>query len=166
MRRLLPILVAFTLAVPAWPSLARADDINLPPRRPGLWAHTMITGPNTTESQSCIDAATDHAMLQHGIDIMRRDGGTVTVTSSGSQLHVASSADLSGHAMTFVEDFTLLNDTTMQGRGHMRIDPPYEPGQEENDIRQDSHWIGPCPSDMRPGDVVANGRMINLLEGK
>jgi hypothetical protein len=126
----------------------------------------MVTGSNTSTSQSCIDAATDRPMLQHGIDIMRRDGGTVTVTSSDNQLHIASSADLGGHAMILSEDFVLLNDTTMQGSGHIQINPPYEPGQDEMQIRQDSHWTGPCPPDMRPGDVVANGHQMNLLEGK
>jgi hypothetical protein len=163
MSRFLPVLIAAALLV-ATPALA--DDISFPPRRLGLWEQSMVSGPTTITSKTCIDATTDTALLRHSIEEMHKRGGTYTVNTNGNQVHVASSVDLSGHKMSMTEDFTLVNDTTVEGRGHIHFTPPFAPGQGDTDIRQDSHWVGPCPADLQPGEALVNGRKVNLLQSK
>jgi hypothetical protein len=32
------------------------------------------------------------------------------------------------------------------------------------DTQIESHWVGPCPADMQPGDLISNGRKFNVLK--
>ena len=56
MDRFLPLaatLIALT------PSLAQADTVHFPPRRPGLWVNTMKSGMGHVMSKTCTSRDTD-----------------------------------------------------------------------------------------------------------
>jgi hypothetical protein len=166
MKRLLPL--AAILAVLS-PLLAQADDVHFPPRRPGLWENTMKSGMGTMVSKSCTSRETDRAIMEHGIDAMRKKGGKAVVTGGGGKFHVTTVMNMAGHVMTTNEDLVFTGDTAMHVQGAMHIDPPFaqQPGMRNGDIMEnDGKWVGPCPADMKPGDMIIGDRKVNILNAQ
>jgi len=160
--RILPILLscgAAWVAGAAW-----ADD--MPARKPGLWEVTMhmdAANMPTEVTKLCVDTATDAAMQRLATTgssncskkDMHRAGDVVTsysvCTFGGTEMSSQAVATFSGDAAYHVDIKTKYNPP-MQGHG-------------ESTMTQDAKWVGACPADMRPGDVVApNGMRMNMME--
>jgi hypothetical protein len=143
---------------------ARADD--MPSRKPGLWEVTMTRAgvPSSIQSKYCIDAATDAALYKMGLSAsdsmctrrdIRRNGNVVTVDSVCKM----GETQMTSHSvLTYTGDAAYRNET------QTRYNPPLM-GRTESAMTQDAKWVGPCPSDMKPGDVLMPGGMkINIIE--
>jgi len=155
--------ILLSCCVASFPATAWASD--MPARKPGLWEVSMhmdaVNAP-TEVTKLCLDAATDAAMQglaptssNCGKKEMRRDGDVVTSDSvckfGGTEMTSHAVATFSGDTAYHVEITTQYNPP-MKGRG-------------ESTITQDAKWVGACPADMRPGDVIApNGMRMNMME--
>ena len=154
-------LIALALLLPA---TAWAQDMQLPTRRAGLWEGTTKMGQNTVQSRSCVDPATDHKMMEFGAEKLKQMGGQMTVKIDGNIIHMTTVAVIANHTMTMQETLTKVSDTEYTGVGHMSVDPPFPqmatafPG----DSTSEQHWVGPCPADMKPGDMETNGHRHNI----
>jgi hypothetical protein len=165
-----PALVLAVLSGGAAPGSATADDIQFPSRRPGLWEQSISTGNATRNtSKSCVSRESDHAMMQWGFDKLKAMGGTMSITGGPTVFHIETSNTMNGRKMTSTTTLTFVDDATIQSRGHMHMDAGADPkgpmgGGMDMDMTNDSAWRGPCPADMQPGDVMINGRKINVLK--
>lgn len=139
---------------------ANADDF--PARKPGLWEITMNLGkPSPTVARYCIDAATDAQMRDMGQsatdDIcsrreVHRAGDTLT---SDSVCKVGSS-ELTSHAVT-----TFTDDTAYSTVITSHYNPPFM-GKADSTTTQAAKWLGPCGSDLQPGDMIVQGRKMHI----
>jgi hypothetical protein len=150
--RLLLPLAALLLAAPA-----RAADPPLPPLRPGLWVQSIGLGGRPMEVRACIDAQTLRRMWDRGLmmgtqDCARRD---VARTATGYTLDLM--CRIADRTMTGHGVITATGDTDFHMDLHSRIDPPFPAMPGEQSVAMDGRWSGPCPADMRPGDMVMPG---------
>ena len=163
MRRVLLIATLGSLACVS--TSARADDY--PPRKPGLWEITMNLASAHAPpmvSKMCIDTATDAALYKIGSDAPGIQCSRRDIVRSGQTMTIDSVCNMGNrtfttHAITvFTDDVAYHTDNTSH------IDPPLTPGQAETKTSQDAKWVGPCPADMKPGDMMLpNGVKMNIL---
>jgi hypothetical protein len=165
MVRSLYLAALFCAAAPA--AWAQIDGIDLPQRKPGLWLQTTTIGEMHLESKACVDRGTDKAMLLAGMNKMKDMGLKMSVTGGGDTYTIHTTAAIPDHTINSTMVLHFINDSAIHGDGKTHIDPPFEHGEMPTDssMQQDSKWIGPCPADMKPGDVITNGRKTNLLQG-
>ncbi|MEI9984333.1 MAG: DUF3617 family protein [Aliidongia sp.] len=158
--KLLPALVLLV------PMLASAEDVQYPPRRAGLWEGSTKLGETTIQSKMCVDPASDHKLMEVGLDSVKQMGGTMSVTVDGPVVHFKTSATISGHTISSEEIMTMAGDTALSGTGHTTVDPPFPEFEKAfpGTTQMEAHWVGPCPPDMKPGDVSSNGRKFNALK--
>jgi hypothetical protein len=158
-----PLLVGALAGLMALSNAMSAEEF--PKRKSGLWiATTNIGMPNVPamETKLCVDAATDAELLKNGMaagSCTRRDlhriGDTVTVDS---ECTMGTRKVITHGTIAFA------GDTAYHGEFKSRSDPPVAGGQDRTSV-QDGRWSGPCPADMKPGDMIApNGMKMNLNE--
>lgn len=143
--------------------LAAAGD--LPQRKPGLW-EMSLSSPGSRRppriSRYCIDAATAALMDNYAAGATQktcrkneshREGASIIIDSECT----ISSSKVTGRAVVTAADGDHVHVTI-----HSHFDPALF-GSADLDTIQDSRWLGACPADMRPGDVItATGQKVNL----
>jgi len=149
-------------------STTRAEELDLPMRKAGLWDMKMrITGGGipTMSMQQCTDAATDKDLRTIYSPLAKEtcDKRTVQKTAAGYTVDrvckkgddtITTHIDISGDYNTAYEAH-LVTRTQDQAQD----DPP------ESDLTLDAKYVGPCKSDQQPGDIVMMGGMkINLKD--
>ena len=161
-----PLLLA-SLALLA-PTFVSAQP-GVPMRRDGLWEMTMqMSAPMqmTMTSRQCTDATQEKAGAA-----FRNSGPS---GASGVDCKSGIPLPAPGGGWSFSSTCTMRNmtmSTSGTARGdfrsgyHMesvtRMSPAPMPQMAENHMIIDAKWIGPCPADMKPGDVEMNGRRIS-----
>jgi hypothetical protein len=160
-------LIALALLLPAF---AWADKAHRPPPRAGLWLSTMKDGGSDRafETRLCVDAGSKRNLPSADPgEWVKRHGGKISETVDGNTIHavvVVKVPELGKHAVMTTE-MTLLyiedvNETIeVAGSVHASLDPPSS--DRSHDTIFDEHWAGPCPADMKPGDVTVDGRKID-----
>ena len=148
-----------------------AAAAELPSRKPGLWEIKMVSeGRNIPAStvQQCVDADTDKLMMSNfgntaAQACSRRDiqiaGTTITVDSvcAFGQTTITSHAVIAG---SFDSTYTVQVTSKREGGPAL---PGAAPGGETRMSLQGT-WLGPCAADQRPGDMIMNGRKINIRD--
>ncbi|MDR3507549.1 MAG: DUF3617 family protein [Caulobacteraceae bacterium] len=143
---------------------------NLPHRKPGLWRQTIemegaAHSPPATEL--CLDAAAEAKLSAFGQQaaegkcqsqqFTRNLDGTISFSSSCDlgQGHIVSSKGLV--TGDFNAGYKIAMDTTTTGA-------PMEQMNGEHRMTVTATWAGPCPTDMKPGDMtMAGGMKMNVL---
>jgi hypothetical protein len=146
---------------------ATAQTADFPPRKPGLWQVDMAMQGGQMPAQQmkmCIDASTDAEMHKLGMNAsqgmceqpsINRSGSTVTVDATCKMAETKATT----HAVTkFSGDTAYHTDVTT------KFDPPMM-GRSESAMTQDAKWVGACPADMQPGDLLmGNGMKVNIRQ--
>lgn len=153
------IVAAALVAVPA-----AAQD--LPKMKPGLWETTTSTAgqkgaaAHSTKSTMCMNESTQKDMMAMGLSmgakcskhVMRRDGnkylGEVECNFGASTMKSQSVTTFSG-------------DSAYRGETRATFSPPMG-GISESTSIQEGKYAGPCPANMKPGDMNMGGRMVNI----
>ena len=148
---------AVAVAAAAIPGLARADDP--PTRKPGLWEiTTSMKGAPTT--QMCVDAASEATFNAMGTGTMKdtcskfeshRDGGVYTQDSV---------CKLMGSTLTSHTVMTVVSDAEYKVEVASHYDPPLM-ASADSTMTLNGKWIGPCGPEMKPGDMMMNGRKFH-----
>ena len=73
-------------------------------------------------------------------------GNTVTTTSV---------CDFGAHKLTTTNTITSSGDSAYQLVSDGRFEPPMGGNSQTHSV-QEANWIGACPADMQPGDMVMN----------
>ena len=147
---------------------ALADEF--PPRKPGLW-EVKVEGEKrpTVTLKMCIDKDTDELFHKMGVDLSvqlceHRDVKVVdNVATVDTQCKIGSSNVTSTSITKFDGDTAFHVDT----KSH--FDPAFM-GRSDLVSVQNGKWVGPCPADMEPGDMLmgsgikVNIKMLNALK--
>lgn len=155
------VLLSLATSLVALTPAAYADDFPL--RKPGLWEISMNMGQGSPHvSRTCIDAATETRMRSMGEADMsglcsrkdlHRSGDTLTADS----VCRIGSSQVTSHAVT-----TMTGDAVYSTVTTMHYDPPAFGGIADAKTTQDAKWLGPCPSDMQPGDMIVDGHKMHI----
>jgi hypothetical protein len=144
----------------------------MPQRKEGLWEMTMqMSAPvkTTMTSRQCTDAA-------------QEKGGAVfnssTPLTSGADCKAGAPLPAAGGGWSYsttchMKSMTMTTNGTVRGDFrtgyHMdsvtRMSPAPIPQMAETHMVMDAKWVGPCPADMKPGDIDMNGRRISRPKG-
>lgn len=139
-----------------------------PKRKPGLWEQRVSNGDFVQVSRICLDAATDAKLSWWGTQ----------ATKDICEKNVTSKTTDGGWRFSSVCDMGTGGKTTTSGVAKGDFDAHYQIEAESstegaaapqmNGTRKmtiDAAWQGPCPADMKGGDMqLPGGVKINLLE--
>lgn len=149
-------------------SLAQAAGLeDLPKRKPGLWEMSVIPengkqAPVT--SRVCIDSATDAVLTNFALGASSKICSKSDVRVSGSVATIDAVCKIGESVQTSHSTITFSGTTAYRSEARVHSEPPFM-GRSDSTIVQEGKWIGTCPADMKPGDLVmGNGMKINLKD--
>ena len=131
-----------------------ADE--LPARKPGLWQITRSPPRPKLPPQVqkiCLDAATDALLYQLGSAIGRRACSSLDVHRSGDKVTVSSVCKLGTTVATSHNVMTWHGAGAYHEDIAVHFNPPLGKTSDSN-ASQEAQWLGACPVDMKPGDIV------------
>lgn len=143
-----------------------------PKRKSGLWAISTSAMGRAQTIKTCVDSAQDAEMAAWGQEqgdkmcsqhsyapipggwkfdsVCEMPGGSGKITSSGT-----ATGD-------FSSKYTVKVHSTTEGSSMPQANGTH-------DMEMSAVWEGPCPADMKPGDVAVNGMKFNpsaMVKGK
>ena len=138
--------------------LAHADEI--PHRKAGLWQ--IVTQPSDPQSKPmthklCLDKETEALLNRMSSGVMQQDCAKNDMHVSGGKLLMHTVCGLGGSQQTADVIITFSGDTSYVAESHTRFEPPLM-GHAESRNTQEGKWVGACPADMQPGDMVMTDR--------
>lgn len=158
------VITALLLLAPAASNAAGAADY--PPRKAGLWEMTIDTGRGPPQmARYCVDAATDAALQKMGQGSMGQMCSRFELHRSGATMTADAVCRMGDTQVTTHSVTTFTANTATHTVATSRFDPPMQGGMAEARMTQDGRWIGPCDSDMQPGDMVINGNKMHMPTG-
>ena len=158
-------LVASGLIAAGYAQAAGLAD--LPKRKPGLWEMSAIAA-NDKQSEVtgrvCIDAETDAAMTNFALGVTSQLCSKRDVRVTGNVATIDAVCQIGDSVQTSHSRITFTGDTAYRAEVRVHSEPPFM-GIRDSTAGQVGKWSGPCPADMRPGDLVTGkGLKINLKD--
>jgi hypothetical protein len=149
-------------------SLAQAAGLeDLPKRKAGLWEMSVISANGKqapVTSRVCIDAATDAALTNFAVGVTSQICSKRDIRVSGSVATIDAVCKIGDSLQTSRSTITFSGTTAYRAEVRVHSEPPFM-GRSDSTAAQQGKWTGPCPPDMKPGDLVmGNGAKINLRD--
>ena len=149
-------------------SLAQAAGLeDLPKRKPGLWEMRVLAADGKqamATSRVCIDAATDAALTSFAVGVTSQLCSKRDVRVNGSVATIDAVCKIGESTQTSHSTITFSGTTAYRAEARVHSDPPFM-GKSDSTGAQEGKWVGRCPPDMKPGDLVmGNGAKINLRD--
>jgi hypothetical protein len=149
---------------------AVAGAVDFPERKPGLWqvsTQLPVRVPNMEklglgDTKICLDRDTDKLFLQSGQNLSKQMCSRVDAKVDGRTVVVESECKILGRTITAKSVTTVSSDMVYHTDVTSTSDPPVEGRANPTRTSQDGRWTGPCPGDMKPGDIVMMGGMVKL----
>jgi hypothetical protein len=146
----------------AWIGIAAADGLKPPPTREGLWeTHMTQTQQGKTMSDSsmkmCQSKALTESMQSDAEQMRKKNECTSSVTQPSADTYVEESRCAKGPnagAVTKVV-YTHQGDTASHTEMHMNV------GKAETRMIMDAKYLGSCPTGMKPGDLIIDGKVVS-----
>jgi predicted small lipoprotein YifL len=139
-----------------------------PPRKPGLWRQTVSSDKTSQTTRICLDASVDKVMNWWGARAGKSACTENTITQragGGWDFHAVCETGPGGRTVSTGQasgDFSAHYTVDMTS---VTTGAPAPLANGTRKIKIDAAWQGPCPADMKPGDMALPGGMkINLLE--
>lgn len=160
-----PCRILVFLGLCAFISGALADD--LPKRQSGLWEITIAKGSGIAghSMKQCVDETTDAKMMQMGQEMsgaMKDACAKREIKRTATGFASATECDFGGAKMSSKGTFTGDFKSSYSGEVITTFDPPMM-GQSTQKLEIAGKWLGACPSNMKPGDMVMdNGMNMNV----
>jgi hypothetical protein len=159
--------LAFAVLVATF-SLSRADDMDLPMRKAGLWDMKMrLTGGGapTMSMQQCTDAATDKELRTIYSPLAKETCDKRTVQKTATGYTVDRICKRGDDNVTTHIDITGNYDSAYQAHLVSRTQDQSPDDPPASDLTLDAKYLGPCKSGQVPGDIIMMGGMkINLKD--
>ncbi len=134
-----------------------AGAADIPHRKPGLWEMTVTdaegAGGKGIKQRICLDAKSEELLNRQSIATGQEACSSVQTRATGDQLRAKAVCNLGSVKMTSESVTTFTGDSASMTTVHTTYDPPLA-GRSQSDTRQEAKWLGACPADMKPGDVV------------
>jgi hypothetical protein len=149
------------------PLALAASFEDLPKRKPGLWETTITPGdgqhPPPT-NRMCLDAETDRELVRFGMGATNQVCSKHDISISGNVATIDAVCQLGPSKQTTRSTITYTGNTAYRTQVKAQFDPPFL-GKTESSTSTEAKWTGPCPADMKPGDMVmGNGVKINIKD--
>lgn len=170
MRAWLTAALVALIALAPVSSAAVAQDY--PARRAGHWQITLTLADGSAAPQviqQCVDAQSDRLLHAFGGLMTAGSSCTSSDRKDGAGIHVDTtckvSQDITTHLQTvftgdFSSNYTVTATTRVDGDPGAAKKPP-------RTVLIAGKWLGACPADQRPGDIVlADGKRMNVLDFK
>jgi len=167
----LPVVVALAVAATF---AARAQTIDLPPRKSGQWEMRMVTekpaGGPSINTKMCIDAATDRELMEFGLKMSKDSCKRYDMRKTGSGWVI--DADCAFGPVKSVTKTTISGDfqstMTVRTEGTTEGIPGAGSGPQQTLMTQTAKWTGAaCTDGMKPGDIsMGNGIKMNVKQIK
>jgi hypothetical protein len=151
------------VATASW--AAYADD--LPQRKAGLWQVDMANPGGQMPPQQmkmCIDANTDAEMYKMGMNAAQGMCSKPDIHRSGDTMTTNSQCKMDQTQITTQSVTKFTGDSAYHTDINSKFNPPMM-GRSDSVMTQDAKWVGACPADLIPGDVVmGNGMKVNIKQ--
>lgn len=144
---------------------ALADQ--LPQRKPGLWQVTMSMQGKpvpSTVSRLCIDAATESALGAVGLSASKEMCSEYDVQVSGNTATIDTTCRFGQSTQTAHSVMTFSGDSSYRTDIHAHYEPPLFK-EADTEMIIDGKWLGACPADMNPGEMIGPGGLKMNLGG-
>jgi len=149
-------------------SLSRADEVDLPMRKAGLWDMKMrLTGGGapTMSMQQCTDASTDKELRTIYSPLAKETCDKRTVQKTAAGYTVDRICKRGDDTVTTHIDITGNYDSAYQAHLVSRTQDQSPDDPPASDLTLDAKYLGPCKSGQMPGDIIMMGGMkINLKD--
>ena len=140
-----------------------AEYVNVRIIGPGVFSTPGSKRPPRS-ARYCIDAATESVLNGFAVAMSQKTCSKNDVHAAGPRFVVDSVCTVEKSQVTGRAVITATGDTSFHMEIHTHFDPPLY-GPADVDTTQDSKWLGACPADMRPGDMITEtGAKVNLKE--
>jgi hypothetical protein len=140
---------------------------DLPKRKPGLWEMSTTSAGNKAApamSKVCIDATTDRELMNFGLGVANQLCSKRDIKVSGNVATLNMVCTIGNSQSTSRSTITYSGSTAYRAEIRAHFEPPFL-GQSDSATTQQAKWTGPCPPDLKPGDLVTgNGVKINLRD--
>jgi hypothetical protein len=151
------------LALLLTPVLARADAP--PARKAGLWEVTTSRegAPAMRKVQMCLDAASQNKFSAMGHEARKSLKCRKTEGHrSGNVFTLDSVCKVMGSTQTMHTVITFDSEDEYTTEISTHTAPPLKHGRADTKMTQHGRWLGPCGPDMKPGDMMINGRKLHF----
>jgi hypothetical protein len=152
----------FVAVVAVWTGIAGADEIKPPPTKEGLWeTHSTQTKQGKTVSDStvkmCQSKELTESMQSGGEELRKKNECTSSVTRPSSNTYVEESRCAKGPNPGSVTKviYTHQGDTSSHTEMHINS------GSSETLMIIDAKYVGSCPTGMKPGDLIIDGKIVS-----
>lgn len=146
-----------------------SGPMSMPTRKPGLWEQKMTSEKVNQTMSMCIDTALDEKMKVWGSQTGKSECAEQTIKT-----HLGGGWDF--HAVCKMgESGTVTSDGSATGdfNSHYKVEvnsvtagSPMPQANGPHKFLIEATWKGPCPADMKPGDMkLGNGMTINMSGG-
>jgi hypothetical protein len=146
---------------------APAGPMTMPSRKPGLWQQTVTTTGMQQVSSICLDKASEAKLSVWGTGASKDMCQQSEISPVPGGWAFKSSCDMGTGGKTvshgtitgdFDSSYKLQAESTTEGAGAPQMNGAHMMSMEAT-------WEGPCPPDMKPGDMTLPGGMkINMLD--
>ena len=152
----------------ASPAAAVAGNWTSPmAQKPGLWQVTATVGTHpAVVTKMCVDARMGEnmaAMATNG-SMPATDCSKKSVTPSATGADIAMTCTTSGRTVDSHIHVERVSDTEY----HQTMDATFTPavaGHDKVSSTTDGKWLGTCPADMKPGDMImGTGIKVNMYD--
>jgi uncharacterized protein DUF3617 len=160
MRPILPFFILFLIT-----GQAVADP--LPQRKAGLWQLTMSMPGKPmppTISKFCIDAATESALMGVGLSASKEMCSQYNVQASGNVVTIDTTCKFGQSTQTAHAVTTYSGDSSYRTEILSHYAPPLFK-DTDNEMILEGKWLGACPADMKPGEMIGPGGLKMDLGG-
>lgn len=147
--------VLLSIAMLAVGLTAAAADY--PKRKPGLWEITRSEANARLPPQVqriCLDAATDALLYQFGEGAGRKMCSKVDMHNAGGNFMIDSVCTFGRTQASTHETMSFSGDSAYHTDISVHYEPPLFGKTSDSHSTQDAKWLGACPADMKPGDIV------------
>ena len=158
-RRLFSFRIAAGVLLAALPALA-ASAVELPTRKAGLWELKMLRAgspaPEVT-MQHCTDESTDKKMTTQLSPMAKQNCSKNDTQKTATGYVTDSVCSFGGTTMTSHSEVTgdFNAAYSVKVTSHNEGAPAGAP--RDTDMTLQAKWLGACPADQRPGDIVMPG---------
>jgi hypothetical protein len=153
-------------APPTSGATAPASPAALPERTPGLWEQKVTSAGRSQVSRICLDRAVEKRFTMWGQNAGEGACQPQITPHAGGGWDFASTCDMGERGKTetrgtvtgdFAKAYRLTATSSISGAAADM--------NGTHEMTLEASWKGPCPADMRPGDMLLPGGMkINMMQ--
>ena len=133
-----------------------AAAADLPHRKPGLWemtSHSATSESSEITRRICLDKESEGLLNRQAVASGQEACAKVEMHSTGNQFTATAVCSMGSVKMTSEATTTFVSDTASTTKVHTTFDPPLA-GRSQFDTHDEAKWLGACPADMKPGDMI------------